>query len=96
MPGYVIAEVTVTHPEEYARYREMVPPTVAKYGGRFVVRGGKTETVEGDWTPTRLVVIEFESAARAKEWWASEEYREANELRQSAGRTRMIVVEGVG
>ena len=66
MPGYVIAEVTVTHPEEYARYREMVPPTVAKYGGRFVVRGGKTETVEGEWAPTRLVVIEFESAARAR------------------------------
>ena len=94
MPGYVIAEVTVTHPEEYARYREMVPPTVAKYGGRFVVRGGKTETVEGDWTPTRLVVIEFESAARAKEWWASEEYREAKALRQRTARSNVLIVEG--
>jgi uncharacterized protein (DUF1330 family) len=94
MPGYVIAEVTVTHPEEYARYREMVPPTVAKYGGRFVVRGGKTETVEGEWTPTRLVVIEFESAARAKEWWASEEYREAKALRQRTARSNVLIVEG--
>jgi uncharacterized protein (DUF1330 family) len=94
MPGYVIAEVTVTHPEEYARYREMVPPTVAKYGGRFVVRGGKTETVEGEWTPTRLVVIEFESAARAREWWASEEYREAKGLRQRAARSNVLIVEG--
>jgi uncharacterized protein (DUF1330 family) len=94
MPGYVIAEVTVTHPEEYARYREMVPPTVAKYGGRFVVRGGKTETVEGQWSPTRLVVIEFESAARAKEWWASEEYREAKALRQRTARSNVLIVEG--
>ena len=94
MPGYVIAEVTVTHPEEYARYREMVPPTVAKYGGRFIVRGGKTETVEGDWKPTRLVVIEFESAARAKEWWASEEYREAKALRQRTARSSVLIVEG--
>ena len=95
MPGYVIAEVTVTHPEEYARYREMVPPTVAKYGGRFVVRGGKTETVEGEWAPTRLVVIEFESAARAREWWASEEYREAKALRQRTARSNVLIVEGV-
>ena len=94
MPGYVIAEVTVTHPEEYARYREMVPPTVAKYGGRFVVRGGKTETVEGEWAPTRLVVIEFESAARAREWWASEEYREAKALRQRTARSNVLTVEG--
>jgi uncharacterized protein (DUF1330 family) len=94
MPGYVIAEVTVTHPEEYAKYREMVPPTVAKYGGRFVVRGGKTEAVEGEWTPTRLVVIEFESAARAKEWWASEEYREAKALRQRTARSNVLIVEG--
>ena len=94
MPGYVIAEVTVTHPEEYARYREMVPPTVAKYGGRFVVRGGKTETVEGEWAPTRLVVIEFESAARAREWWASEEYREAKALRQRTARSNVLIVEG--
>jgi uncharacterized protein (DUF1330 family) len=94
MPGYVIAEVTVTHPEEYARYREMVPPTVAKYGGRFVVRGGKTETVEGEWSPSRLVVIEFESAARAREWWASEEYREARALRQRTARSNVLIVEG--
>jgi uncharacterized protein (DUF1330 family) len=59
-----------------------------------VVRGGKTETVEGEWTPTRLVVIEFESAARAKEWWASEEYREAKALRQRTARSNVLIVEG--
>jgi uncharacterized protein (DUF1330 family) len=60
-----------------------------------VVRGGKTETVEGQWEPTRLIVLEFESAARAKEWWASEEYREAKALRQRTARTNAVIVEGV-
>ena len=94
MPGYVIAEVTVTEPQGFEKYREMVPATVAKYGGRFVVRGGKLETLEGEWQPRRLVVIEFESAARAKQWWASEEYREAKALRQRTARTNLVIVEG--
>jgi uncharacterized protein (DUF1330 family) len=94
MPGYVIAEVTVTEPQGFEKYREMVPATVAKYGGRFVVRGGKLETLEGEWQPKRLVVIEFASAARAREWWASEEYREAKELRQRTARTNLVIVEG--
>jgi uncharacterized protein (DUF1330 family) len=94
MPGYVIAEVTVTDPQGFERYREMVPATIAKYGGRFIARGGKLETLEGQWKPKRLVIIEFESAARAKEWWASEEYREAKDLRQRTARTDLVIVEG--
>jgi uncharacterized protein (DUF1330 family) len=94
MPGYVIAEVTVTDPQGFEKYREMVPATIARYGGRFVVRGGKLETLEGDWKPKRLVVIEFESAARAKQWWASEEYREPKALRERTARTNLIIVEG--
>jgi uncharacterized protein (DUF1330 family) len=94
MPGYVIAEVTVTEPQGFEKYREMVPAAVSKYGGRFVVRGGKLETLEGEWQPRRLVVIEFASAARAKEWWASEEYREAKALRQRTARTNLVIVEG--
>jgi uncharacterized protein (DUF1330 family) len=94
MPGYVIAEVTVTDPQGFEKYREMVPATIARYGGRFVVRGGTLETLEGDWKPKRLVVIEFESAARAREWWASEEYREAKELRQRTARTDLVIVAG--
>jgi uncharacterized protein (DUF1330 family) len=95
MPGYVIAEVTITDPQGFEKYREMVPATIAKYGGRFIARGGKLETLEGEWKPKRLVIIEFESAARAKEWWASEEYREAKELRQRTSRTDLVIVEGV-
>ena len=94
MPGYVIAEVTVTDPQGFEKYRTMVPPTIAKYGGTYVVRGGRTETVEGEWQPTRLVVLQFESAARAREWWASEEYREAKALRQRTARSNVVIVEG--
>jgi uncharacterized protein (DUF1330 family) len=94
MPAYVIAEVTITDPQGFERYRQMVPPTVAHHGGRFVVRGGKTETLEGTWNPARLVVLEFDSVERARAWWASEEYREAKELRQRTARTNLVIVEG--
>ena len=95
MAAYVIAEVTITDPPGYDAYRQMVPATVAKYGGKFVVRGGHLEMLEGNWAPKRLVVIEFESAERAKQWWASEDYREAKALRQRTAQTNMIVIEGV-
>lgn len=95
MSAYVIVQVDVHDPERYQKYREMVPPTLEAYGGRFVVRGGQTETLEGSWDPGRIVVLEFESVARAKAWWDSEEYREAKALRQQTSHTEMIVVEGV-
>lgn len=94
MPGYIIVDVEVTDPEAYARYRAAVPETIAAYGGKFLVRGGHTETLEGDWTPGRLVVLEFESVERAKAWWSSQEYAAPKQLRQSASVTQMIVVEG--
>ena len=69
MLAYVIAEVTVTDLPAMEEYRKQVPATLAKYGGRFVVRGGAIQTVEGDWKPTRLVVIEFPSLADAQRWY---------------------------
>lgn len=95
MAAYVIAQVEVTDPESFARYREMVPATLESYGGRFIVRGGKTEPLEGDWNPSRLVVIQFDSVERAKAWWASEEYAEAKALRQRSANTKLTVVEGL-
>ena len=95
MPAYVIADVTVTDPPAMEEYRKQVPATLAKYGGRFLVRGGAHQTVEGDWKPTRLVVIEFPSLADAKRWYDSEEYRAPKAQRIRAGRTSMIMVEGV-
>ena len=95
MAAYIIAEVTITDPPGFEAYRQMVPATVAKYGGKFVVRGGRMEMLEGNWEPKRLVVIEFESAERAKQWWASEDYHEAKALRQRTAQTNLIVIEGV-
>jgi uncharacterized protein (DUF1330 family) len=93
--AYVIAEIETNDEEEMRRYRELVPPTITAHGGRYIVRGGAVQTLEGDWAPRRLAVLEFESAEQALHWWASEEYRELKAMRQRAGRTRMVLVEGV-
>ena len=94
MAAYVIADVTITDPPGFEDYRQMVPATIAKYGGKFMARGGQMEKLEGTWEPKRLVIIEFESAERAKQWWASEDYREAKALRQRTAQTNLIVIEG--
>jgi len=95
MAAYVIVDVAIRDPVVYAEYRALTPASIAAFGGRFVVRGGAAETLEGDWAPGRVVVLEFPSAARAKEWWASAEYAPAQALRHRSAETRMIVVEGV-
>jgi uncharacterized protein (DUF1330 family) len=95
MAAYVIAQLTITDPEGFETYRKMVPATIAKYGGKYVVRGGNAETLEGHWDTERLVILEFEDVERAKQWWASEDYREAKQLRQRTAKTQLIVVEGV-
>jgi uncharacterized protein (DUF1330 family) len=94
MPAYVIAEVSVTDPARYEEYKKLVVPTLAAYDGKFVVRGGKSETLEGDWKPERLVILEFPSFARARQWWSSSEYAPALKLRQQSARTNMILIEG--
>ena len=94
MAGYIIVDVKVTDPEAYERYRASVPATLAADGGKFIVRGGRAETLEGDWEPNRIVVVEFESVEKAKAWWSSRDYAGPKQLRQSASVTKMIVVEG--
>jgi uncharacterized protein (DUF1330 family) len=94
MSAYVIADVDVHDPEAYARYREGVPATLEAYGGRFVVRGGEWEVLEGDVDLHRLVVIEFADAEAARRWHASPEYRPLRAQREAAATTRMAVVEG--
>jgi uncharacterized protein (DUF1330 family) len=95
MAAYVIVDITIEDPAAYERYRALVPSSLARYGGRYLVRGGATTTLEGTWQPARLVVVEFPSAEQARAWWDSPEYAEAKALRQSCARTEMIVVEGV-
>ena len=94
MPAYIVVEVEVEDPVRYEDYKKMVPPSLAEYGGRFLVRGGKVENLEGDWSPKRLVLVEFPSVEQAKAWWDSPEYADAKALRQATAKTQMIVVEG--
>ena len=94
MSAYVIVQVEVTDAAGYDDYKKMVPSSLAAYDGKFAVRGGACETLEGSWQPKRVVVLEFPSVARAKQWWASDEYRDAKALRQRTAKTEMIVVEG--
>jgi uncharacterized protein (DUF1330 family) len=94
MPGYVIADVEVTDPAAYEEYRKLVPATVVKYGGRYLVRGGPHEVREGSWSPKRVVVLEFPSVADARRWYDSEEYRPARAIRHRAARSSVLIVEG--
>lgn len=95
MAGYIIVDVQITDPEAYERYRAAVPATLAAYGGKFLVRGGRAETLEGGWEPHRLVVLEFESVEKARAWWNSKAYAAPKQIRQGASVTKMIAVEGV-
>lgn len=94
MAAYIIAEVNVQDEAGFDEYRKLVPATLEKFGGRYVVRGGKTEVLEGDWTPKRIVVLEFPDFNRARDWWASEEYRVPKSMRQRVAMTNLVVVDG--
>lgn len=94
MSAYIVVEVEVHDATRYEDYKRMVPPSLEPYGGRFLVRGGKVDNLEGDWSPKRLVILQFPSVEKARAWWDSAEYREAKALRQATASTQMIVVEG--
>jgi uncharacterized protein (DUF1330 family) len=94
MPAFVIVNVDPKHPEEYERYKEVAQKTLAQYGGRYVVRGGPMEVLEGTWAPTRIVVLEFPTYEKAREWWHSAEYAPAKALRQHAATTDLVIVDG--
>jgi uncharacterized protein (DUF1330 family) len=94
MPAYVIAETDLHDAEQYERYKAAAPDTIAKYGGRYVARGGDLAVLEGDWRPPRLVILEFEDLAAAKRWYASPEYAAAKQLREGAATMRLVAVEG--
>ena len=81
--------------ERAAGYAELAGPSVERHGGRFLARGGAVSVLEDEWSPERLVVIEFDSVDAARAWYASEDYRAARSLRQGAGFWRIVVVEGV-
>jgi uncharacterized protein (DUF1330 family) len=95
MTAYVIVDINVTDPVRYEDYKRLAAPTVELYGGKYIARGGKTETLEGDWLPTRLVILQFDTMEQAKNWLNSTEYSEARNLRHQTASSQMVVIEGV-
>ena len=95
MAAYVIVEIEVVDPVGYQEYKKLAGATVLKYGGNYIVRGGATEVLEGNWKPKRIVVLEFESMQRAKDWLNCDEYAEPRKMRHRTAKTNMILVDGV-
>ena len=95
MAAYIVAELDIHDMEGYRAYGAQAGPTIGKYGAKVLAGGEKIETLEGDWAPKRMVILEFESPERAREWWSSEEYRGPKSIRQGAAKTNMILIEGL-
>ena len=95
MPAYVVIETDVHDPEQYERYKAASPAAVASGGGRFVARGGELAVLEGDWEPSRVVILEFPDLDAVKRWYDSAEYVEARRLREGAANLRMVAVQGL-
>jgi uncharacterized protein (DUF1330 family) len=95
MPAYVIVTIEIHDPVAYERYRTLAPPTIGLYGGKYLMRGGAVEVLEGNWTPRRFVILEFPSMERAKQWHDSPEYAPALALRESCASSLMLLAEGL-
>jgi len=95
MPAYVISDVEFLDPVKVAEYRTLAAASIAKHGGRYIVRGGAIETVEGGWAPKNIVIVEFPTMERARVWYGSAEYAPALALSRTALKRKLIFVEGV-
>ncbi len=95
MAAYVILDITVNDPAKYEDYKKLAPPTVEAYGGKYLVRGGSMEILEGDWKPNRVVILEFQSIEMATNWINSPEYSDARALRHQTATSHAIVVDGL-
>ena len=95
MAAYLIYDAVVTDPQKYENYKSLAPAAIAAYGGKYVVRGGKHESVEGDWKPNRMVMLEFPTYAKAQEFWNSPEYTAARKSREGAAVAKAVIVQGL-
>jgi uncharacterized protein (DUF1330 family) len=95
MAGYMVGNITVTDPETFAKYGKLVPETVAHFGGAYVVRGGTPEKIEGNYDPVRIVILQFESVEKAREWYDSPEYAPLKEMRLKSSTGDLYFVDGV-
>jgi len=95
MPAYLIVETDVHDPEQYEQYKAASPGALAAFGGRFIARGGEMAVLEGDWEPSRLVLVEFPDLESAKRFYDSPEYEAAKKLREGAASLNMVAVQGL-
>ena len=95
MPAYVIIDIHVHDPLKFEEYKKKAPPSIAAYDGKYLVRGGTVETLDGTWLPQRMVILEFPTMARAREWYNCEQYAEAIKLRHASATSQFILVEGL-
>lgn len=95
MTAYVIVDINVHDPVRYEEYKKLAAPTVELYGGKYIARGGRTETLEGDWSPSRLVILQFDTLEQAKEWLNSPEYSGPRKIRHETATSSMVVIEGI-
>jgi uncharacterized protein (DUF1330 family) len=95
MKAYIIADVTINDPSRYEEYKKLTPASLVPFEGKFIVRGGEAQTLEGDWKPGRVVILEFPSMEKARAWRSSAEYAPAKAIREASATTRSIVVEGL-
>ena len=95
MPAYVIAQIDIHDQKAYELYREQVPATIAQYGGRYLARGGTTQTLTGTWNAPRLVILEFPSMEQARAWWGSPEYTPLRQIREGCSTGNILLVQGL-
>lgn len=95
MSVYVVVDITVKDAIVYEEYKQRAPASIAQYGGRYIARGGATTVLEGSWSPTRLVILEFPTAEQARAWWSSPEYAPAKEIREQCADADMVMVMGL-
>jgi uncharacterized protein (DUF1330 family) len=95
MTAYIVVDIHITDPAVYERYRRAAALSLEPYGGRYLVRGGATEVLEGSWMPGRVVILAFPTPAQARAWWSSSEYAPIKAIRHQSADSSMLLVEGV-
>lgn len=95
MACYVIADMNITNPEQFAELIEVTPATVQQYGGKYLIRGGSFAVAQGDWTPSRLVAIEFAGMDQARAWFDSPQFERPKQIQARSSNSNFVFVEGV-
>ena len=95
MAAFLVVDIDVSNPAQFEEYKKLAPAAIARYGGRYLIRGGAYEVIEGDWKPQRLTLVEFDSMEKAKAFYYSPEYQAAIKARKGAANMKMLLVQGI-